>query len=299
MEKRYFKSDLAKECVPKEAESLQGVRMESRTSCGFTIEAVKILTDEAAGKIGKPIGTYLTVDCGRIDFLGEDELETLARILCGELRGFAEKCCKKRVDPFFSVLLVGLGNSSLTADAIGPVTLRRLNATAHLQTQDPALYSALGCSSVTMLAPGVLGQSGMEAGKIVCALVKESKSDLVIAVDALAARDLERLATTVQLSDSGIIPGSGVGNHRWGLTEQTLGIPVLALGVPTVVSTSTLVWHTLAKAGIEEPDERVKSVLQSGNDFFVSLKECDQVTEQIAKLLSRAFSLAFLGALAE
>ncbi len=299
MEAQYWQSDLAKECVPKENGRLQGVEQSTRKSGDFLLDTVKICTGEAAAKIGKPVGNYLTVECGRIDLLGDGEREQLARILCGELRGFAEKCCKKRVDPSFSVLLVGLGNASLTADAIGPFTLRRLNATAHLQTQDPALYEALGCSSVAMLAPGVLGQSGIEAGKIVGSVVKESPPDLVIAIDALAARDLERLATTVQLSDVGIIPGSGVGNHRWELTEKSLGVPVLALGVPTVVATSTLVWHTLAKAGIGEPDERLQAVLNSGNDFFVSLKECDLVTEQIAAVLSRAFSLAFLGSLAE
>ena len=231
--------------------------------------------------------------------MGENERETLSRILCGELRGFSEKKVGKRVDPSFSVLLVGLGNASLTADAVGPFAVRRLNATAHLQTEDPALYSQLGCSAVFILTPGVLGQSGMEAGRIVHSVVNAVRPDLVIAIDALAARDLERLATTIQLSDAGIVPGSGVGNHRCGLTEETLGVPVLALGVPTVVSSSTLVWHTLAKAGIQTVGEPLESALQQGRDFFVSLKECDLVVEEIAKVLSRAFSLAFLGKLAE
>ena len=239
------------------------------------------------------------ISCERMDLLGEAEREALSRILCGELRGFSEKKVGKRVDPSFSVLLVGLGNASLTADAVGPFALRRLNATAHLQAEDPALYSRLGCSAVFMLTPGVLGQSGMEAGRIVRSVVQEIKPDLVVAIDALAARDLERLATTIQLSDAGIVPGSGVGNHRFGLTEETLGVPVLALGVPTVVSTSTLVWHTLAKAGIQNLGEQLESALQQGRDFFVSLKECDLVIEEIAKVLSRAFSLAFLGKLAE
>ena len=299
MENRYWQSDLAKECVPKDLEEDSGILQESRKSGIFFIETVRITTSGAARAVGKPIGTYLTVECGRADYLGAEERETLARILCGELRGLAEKNCRRRVDHTFSVLLVGLGNPSLTADAIGPLTLRRLNATAHLKKQDPELFAALGCCAVSMLSPGVLGQSGMEAGEIISAVVQKSRPDLVVAIDALAARDLERLATTIQLSDSGIVPGSGVGNHRCGLTRETLGVPVLAIGVPTVVASSTLVWHTLAKAGIKELDRRLEAVLQNGNDFFVSLKECDVVTEQVAMTLSRALSLAFLGNLEE
>ncbi len=299
MERRFLQSDLAKECIPEAAEQRKGIAQERRKSGPFLIDTVKILSEEGAKAVGKPMGHYLTIECGRIDFLGAEEREMLARILCGELCGFAERVCGRRVDSTFSVFLVGLGNASLTADAIGPGTLCRLNATAHLREQDPGLFHALGCCAVSMLAPGVLGQSGMEAGKIVRAVAKNCKPDLVIAIDALAARDLERLAATVQLSDTGIIPGSGVGNHREGLTEETLGVPVLALGVPTVVATSTLIWHTLAKAGIGEPDERLQTALRSGNDFFVSLKECDVVTEQMTKILSRALSLAFLGDLTD
>lgn len=299
MKERYWQSDLAKECIPDEAKSDGGIFQKTRKCGDFLIDTVQILNAEAAEKIGKPVGNYLTVECGRVDSLCDGDRETLARLLSGELRGFAEKACCRRVDPSFSVFLAGLGNAALTADAIGPFTLRRLNATAHLKVQEPALFADLNCCSVSMLAPGVLGQSGVEAGEIVRAVVRECKPDLVVAVDALAARDLERLASTVQLSDTGIIPGSGIGNRRCGLTQETLGVPVLALGVPTVISTSTLVWHTLAKAGIGEPDKRLQSFLQNGSGFFVSLKECDVVTEQISLILSRALSLAFLGKLAE
>ncbi|MBE6530358.1 MAG: GPR endopeptidase [Ruminococcaceae bacterium] len=299
MKERYWQSDLAKECIPDTGKIDQGILQKTRKCGDFLIDTVQVLTPEAAQSIGKPIGNYLTIECGRADHLCDEDRETLARLLSGELRGFAERVCRRSVDSSFSVFLVGLGNASLTADAIGPFTLRRLNATAHLKEHDPMLFSDLECCSVSMLAPGVLGQSGMEAGEIIRAVVRECKPDLIVAIDALAARDLERLASTVQLSDSGIIPGSGIGNHRSGLTKETIGVPVLALGVPTVVSTSTLVWHTLAKAGAGEPDERMRSLLQSGGDFFVSLKECDTVTEQISIIFSRAISLAFLGRLAE
>lgn len=290
-----LRSDLARENLPKDAENLQGIHQSRHESAGFSVETIRVTTPEASERIGKPIGTYLTLDCGRADRMDRDARERLAHVLSGELRGLAENVCGKRPDADFSILIVGLGNLSLTADAIGPLTVQHLSATAHLRQYDPELYRELGCCSVSLIAPGVLGQSGIEAGEMVRAVADRIHPDLIVAIDALAARDLERLATTVQLSDSGIIPGSGVGNRRFAITRETLGIPVLALGVPTVVGSSTLVYDALASAGIEDPDEKLRTVLETGKNFFVSLKESDVVTERVCAVFSRALSLAFLG----
>ena len=290
-----LRSDLARENLPKDTENLQGIHQSRHESGGFSVETIRVTTPEASERIGKPIGTYLTLDCGRADRMDRDARERLAHVLSGELRGLAENVCGKRPDADFSILIVGLGNLSLTADAIGPLTVQHLSATAHLRQYDPELYRELGCCSVSLIAPGVLGQSGIEAGEMVRAVADRIHPDLIVAIDALAARDLERLATTVQLSDSGIIPGSGVGNRRFAITRETLGIPVLALGVPTVVGSSTLVYDALASAGIGDPDEKLRTVLETGKNFFVSLKESDVVTERVCAVFSRALSLAFLG----
>lgn len=295
----YLQSDLAKECLPESRTRFAGMEETTRKIGNFTRTCVQIKSEEAAKEIGKPMGSYLTLESERFDLLGREEQELLSHILCGEIRGFTERVCGKRPDASFSVLIVGLGNPALTADAVGPLTLQNISATAHLKTRDPELYQTLNCCAVSTMTPGVLGQSGMEAGEVVCAVAKRIKPDLVIAVDALAARDMERLATTVQLSDTGMIPGSGVGNHRMGITKETLGIPVLALGVPTVVSSSTLVYHSLAKAGVSEPNLQLKRLLETGADYFVSLKECDQIIQKISLIFARALSLAFLGILAD
>lgn len=289
-----LRSDLAKESLTENGESIPGIRQKERKIGGFTVHHIRVCDSDAAKQIGKPIGQYLTVDCGRPDRMDAETRERLSRVLAGEVRGLTETTCKKPPNQDLSVLIVGLGNASLTADAIGPLTVRRLSATAHLKTADPELFRALDCSAVSLIAPGVLGQSGIEAGTTVKAVVKEIAPDIVIAIDALVARDLERLAATVQISDVGIVPGSGVGNHRAGLTREALGVPVLAMGVPTVVGSSTLVYDALARAGIHDPSEKLREVLENGGGFFVSLKESDYITDQVCAILSRALSLAFL-----
>ncbi len=291
----YTGTDLASESLAEGEDLPAGIRRSEHQSGGFTVQTIRVCNRSAAEQIGKPIGTYLTLDCGRTDRLDADGRERLAHVLSGELRGLCEAACGKRPDPELNLLIVGLGNASLTADAIGPLTVRRLTATAHLRACDPDLYRKLGCCSVSILAAGVLGQSGIEAGTLVKTVVREISPDAVLAIDALAARDLERLASTVQLSDAGIVPGSGVGNRRSELTRDALGVPVLALGIPTVVGSSTLVWDALARAGIREPSPELRDVLNNGKDFFVSLKESDAVTEQTCAIFARAVSLAFLG----
>lgn len=295
MKEEYLRTDLAREVLPENNETIPGIRESEHESGGFSVHCVRVCDADAAERIGKPIGTYLTVDCGRADRMDAETRERLSRVLSGELRGMTEAVCGKRADAQLSVLIIGLGNASLTADAIGPTTVRRMTATAHLPNADPKLYRSLGCSAVSLLAPGVLGQSGIETGVMVEAVSREVSPDLIIVIDALVARDLERLASTVQLSDTGIVPGSGVGNHRRALTREHLGVPVLALGVPTVVGSSTLVYDALACAGIGEPSPKLREVLENGKNFFVSLKESDLVTEQVGAILSRALSLAFLG----
>ena len=292
-----FTTDLARETLAAFRGSVRGIRESEHESGGFTVHAVRVANEEAAKRIGKPKGTYLTVYHERADRLARAARERLARVLSGELLGLAEQATEKRPDGRFSVLIAGLGNASLTADAVGPLTVRRLPATAHLRRMEPDLYRSLGCCAVTLVSPGVLAQSGMEAGEIIRATVARVAPDLVVAVDALAAREPERLAATVQLSDSGIIPGSGVGNRRMAITRETVGAPVLALGVPTVVGTATLVRDALGKAGIGELGPELRAVLENGGDLFVSLRESDAVTEAVAGVFSRALSLAFLGGL--
>ena len=288
----YARSDLACENVS-EAELPSGVDWRRDRMGDFVISRLRIVTQKAAEQLGKPCGNYVTVECGRLTSVSEDAAEHLAYLLAEELREMATRLTGKAPDAEFSVFVAGLGNVELTADAIGPKTVRLLTATRHLREHDGGLYHQLGCSSLSALAPGVLGQTGIETLELLRGAVRYVHPDVVLVIDALAARSCERLAATIQISDTGISPGSGVGNHRSAITKESLGVPVIALGVPTVVNSSTLVYDALEEAGIEEIDDSLRRVLENGKSFFVSPKESDVITHEAAKLFSRTIGLAF------
>ncbi len=237
----------------------------------------------------------VTVAIGRITARGEGALEPLADLLAEELRRMAERLMGRPAGPACKVLAVGLGNAHMTPDAIGPHTIRRLTATRHLRDYDEALFASLGCCELSALAPGVMGQTGVESGELVKCAAELVKPDLLVAVDALAARSCERLASTIQFSDGGISPGAGVGNHRIAITKETMGCPVLAVGVPTVVDSSTLVWDALTRAGMEEDSlpAELHDVLEEGRSFVVSPRDCDQMVELTCRLLAMALNRVF------
>ncbi len=240
-------------------------------------------------------GRFVTVACGRITARGEGELPALSDLLSRELSAMAAEMLGRAVTRGTRVLVVGLGNADMTPDAIGPGTVRRMTVTRHLRMYDEALFASLDCCELSALMPGVMGQTGLESSELCRAAAELLHPELVVAVDALAARSCERLASTVQLSDRGIAPGSGIGNHRAAIDESTMGCPVMGVGVPTVVDSSTLVLDALTRAGMD-PDtlpEDLVTVLESGRSFIVSPRDSDRMVELTCRLLSRALDMAF------
>lgn len=289
----YSRTDLACEQLAERKNKIDGCTEDVRSVGLFRIHTLTIKTEDACKSIGRSRGTYLTVECGRFTELENEDVTLLVRLLAGELRGMAERLSKKRADDQMSVLVAGLGNALLTADAIGPQTVERLKVTRHLKAYNEALYRSLKCCELSAIAPGVLGQTGIETLEIIKGVIKTVQPDIVIIIDSLAARSCERLASTVQITDTGITPGSGVGNHRLEISQKTIGAPVIAVGVPTVVDSSTLVYDALARAGIDRIDERLEKVLETGKSFFVSPKDSDMVTDRTAEILSCAINVAF------
>ncbi len=240
-------------------------------------------------------GHFVTLSCGRITERSEEELPQLSALLAEELSVMAEVLLKRRINAGARVFVIGLGNADMTPDAIGPGTVRRLTVTRHLRAFDEALFRSLGCCELSALAPGVMGQTGLESSELCRAAAKLLQPELVVAVDALAARSCERLASTFQLSDRGISPGSGIGNRRVAIDESTMGCPVMGLGVPTVVDSSTLVLDVLSRAGMDAdalPGE-LAEVLESGRSFIVSPRDSDRMVELSCRLLARALDAAF------
>ncbi len=240
-------------------------------------------------------GHSVTMAPGRITDRGEGDLPALAALLSRELSRMARALVGRPPDASLRVLVVGLGNADMTPDAIGPGTVRRLTVTRHLRAYDEDLFAALGCCELSALAPGVLGQTGMESGEVVKGAVELVAPDLLVAVDALAARSCERLSSTVQLSDTGISPGAGIGNRRMAIDEATMGCPVLGLGVPTVVDSATLVLDALERAGMaaDPLPPALTEVLSGGRSFIVSPRDCDRMVELTCMLLARALDLSF------
>ena len=239
-------------------------------------------------------GRYVTLSCGSLTGREED-LEPLARLLADEISALASVMLGRAVDSSLRVLVAGLGNDRITPDAVGPGTAARLSVTRHLKVCRGELYQALGCCELSALTPGVLGRTGVEAADLVRQTAAGIHAQLVVAVDALAARSCRRLASTIQLSDQGISPGAGIGNMRAAINRETIGCPVLALGVPTVVDSATLVLDALEQAGLsgDAVDPTLRHVLETGRSFVVSPTDSDRVVELTCRLLARALDMAF------
>jgi len=293
----YTRSDLACEEMPRG--ECEGTETTERRVGEFRILRMRILSESAERRLGRARGSYVTFECGRLEKLSAESSRMLVHLLAGEIRGLARRVSGRAVDAHFGVFVAGLGNAELTADAIGPETVRRLTATRHLKEHAAGLYRDAGCAALSALAPGVLGQTGIETAEILRGTVRAVRPDVVLVVDSLAARSCSRLASTVQLSDTGIAPGSGVGNHRAAINERTLGVPVIAIGVPTVVHSATLVYDALDAAGMDPMSDALRHVLENGNGFFVSPKESDLISEGVSSLLADAIDRAFVGAFAE
>ena len=292
---KYTRTDLACEKISDVAFSADDLEKicQREMKNGFEIIRLAVAEDVHSTLLSKPKGNYVTIHCGAVWHLGEEELENLEQLLSCELRKMCYALCGQFPNKDFSVLVAGLGNEDITADAIGPQAIRKLTATRHLRKLDSALYDTVGRCEISALFTGVLGQTGMETVELVRGAVENVRPHLVVAVDALAARSSERLAATVQLCDCGIAPGSGVGNQRKAISKETIGVPVISVGVPTVVESSTLVWDVLANAGIRQVSGELKRVLENGKSFFVTPKESDVITSCVSRLLATAIDRAF------
>ena len=254
---------------------------------------VKIKTENGARAMGRPQGIYITLEAPNMSVPDED----YHREISAELSRHLKKLLPVKED--MKVLVVGLGNREITPDALGPDVVSNLRITRHIIKE----YGVQGMGeehahSVSGIAPGVMAQTGMETMEIIRGVIEETQPDVVIAVDALAARSIRRLNRTIQITDTGIHPGSGVGNHRTGLTEETLGVKVIGIGVPTVVDGATIVHDAMAHLldTLEETEKKEfleEMIAPSLHSMFVTPKDVDETIKRLAYTISEGLNMTF------
>ena len=297
-EKQFPRTDLAvelKEDVLPGRKRIKGVHFdEKKKKNDIKVTTVVIEDDNAVKLMHKPIGTYITIETNNLDEDIDDVRENLVKEIATNInkvsKGFKNK----------SVLIVGLGNKDITPDKLGPMVVDNLYVTRHLFLNKEVCFEEYRnkIPIVSALAPGVMAQTGMETSEIIASVVNKTKPDLVIAIDALAARSLNRLINTVQIADTGISPGSGVGNHRNAITKETIGVPVVAIGVPTVVDATTIVKDTMTKylKAWDFENEEINAFvnemeIESGEGLIVTPKNIDDQIKLVSFAVAEAINM--------
>lgn len=248
----------------KEEKDIDGIEAIEENENGIKVTTVKVKNEDGAKKIGKPQGNYITIDIPNFTAYDGDTMDDVSKVLAEILGRLVN------IDTEKTALVVGLGNRKVTPDALGPKVTEKIMVTRHLQTVMPEAIDD-SVRPVCSIAPGVLGITGIETSEIIKAVVDKVKPDLIICIDALAARRIERVNTTIQIGDTGIAPGAGVGNNRMKINEESLGVKVIAIGVPTVVDAVTI-----ANDSIDLVIDSLISGTSNGNEFYKMLKSLDK-----------------------
>ncbi len=287
---KYVTTDLVCESGTICAERYKSAKYERRYEGGAVVEVLTVRDSEGEAETGRRIGRYVTISkdglksphapsddvCDAI----KNELSRMIADVIGE-GALADS----------TVLVAGLGNRFIAPDALGAKCADKVTATRHLKSVFEG-FGSLGCPRIATLDPGVLSQTGIESFDIIKGAAERIDPDVVIVIDAMAARSTSRLATTVQISDSGLSPGGGVGNKRPAIDRESIGRPVISIGSPTVVSSSTLIVDALGAAGEEDISPELEEILDNGKDFFVSLNDSDLVIEHLSDVISKAINIA-------
>lgn len=285
-------TDLACERYRADTKS-EGIGYEQTEIGNITVGELFVDNEKEAKAQGIPVGRYTTLFFESLSNMQESEQEEVSAVLAEKLKEYSLRITQKPSLRDVSVLIVGLGNRYITADAVGPLTVKYVTATRHIASEAPELFKSYFGSKISVISPGVMSQTGIESSEIVESVCKKLAPDLVVAIDSLASRSCDRLATTIQLCNTGITPGSGIGNSRETLNLKRLGVPVIAIGVPTVVESSTLVYDAISKAELPSFSQDLEKILKSGKSFFVSPKDSDVVTENSARVISSSINSVF------
>lgn len=276
-----FRTDLAVELTTGIASNLSGIKQTKTYHGNITIHSIEVLNDEASKLLAKPKGNYITIDVapfGESIVTNHDEISAISQSL------------KNLLPKQGLILIIGLGNKKITPDGIGPLTVEQILATRHISSELAKASGLDNLRCVAAIAPGVLGQTGIESSEIAHAIAKNINPAGIIVVDAFACNSIDRLGCTIQISDTGISPGSGVANHRKELSHATIGVPVISIGIPTVIDGLTLA-SDLYKNN-KNNGETEDLFDHKGSSMMVTPREIDLVVERGARVISLAINQA-------
>lgn len=278
---REIRTDLIYETVMDRGDSaFNGITSKDISYSGLKVNRIEVNSNEAAKKIGRKVGKYATVFCPK---LGDAD---------GEILLDMTECISRQIEYLSpienkTVLVAGLGNTGITPDALGPLTVGNIIVSRHIKQNMYDTFKSLNLGEVAAIAPGVLGQTGVESADIIKAVAEKIKPDVIIVIDSLMAGKVSRLAKTVQLSDTGITPGSGIGNHRFEIYKETMGIPVISIGIPMVIDAGTLAYDLI------DDTEKVQSALAPFEEnLVVTPKFVDSIVEKAARVLGYSINKA-------
>lgn len=278
---------------------------EEKIDDNIKVSKVEIVNKNGEEALGKAMGNYITIDVKKLKIAGDEEIQKASEVVANELKEMINLHTEKQGE----ILVVGLGNIYVTPDALGPKVINEVDVTRHLIKYLPQ-YVEEGTRPVSAIAPGVLGTTGIETVEILKGIVENTKPKLIIVIDALASRSIDRISSTIQISDTGIVPGAGVGNTRQEISESSLGIPVISLGIPTVVELATLVSDGidifidrlqekaesndyLNQLQKEDKYEEVKEALNVGEyNMIVTPKEIDDLIENMKDIVARGINFS-------
>lgn len=282
-----FRTDIAEEIRDEKMKGyskdhkgeIDGIAYKQKAVDGIRVTEIKVISPKGERAIGKPMGTYITVDTSGIWRHSDKGFAACTEVIARKLSDLIP-CAD-------TVLAVGLGNLQITADALGPRTAEKIIATRHIKDKTPLLFSSLGLGNVAVLTPGVLAQTGIDAMAQIKAACREVKPSVVILVDSLASRSTDALNKTVQITDTGISPGSGVGNDRGEISEKTLGVPTVALGVPTIVDAATIIASAFEDARIPAA---AAAAMERCKGCYVCAKDQDRAVSELGRLIGFALN---------
>lgn len=286
---------------------IEGVSVDIKEMENYSVTKIDVMNESGAEKLNKPVGQYITIEVPSLDISDQDLKDEVSQVLAKEIKGMGHNDEKSKI------LIIGLGNWNVSPDALGPKVVERVLVTRqYFVTYDKESDETM--ANVAAMAPGVMGVTGIESMDIVKGIVDKIKPDLVIAVDALASRKMNRVSKTIQLTDTGISPGSGIGNKRTALNEESLGVPVIAIGIPTVVNAATIVNDTLdlilgslkeeAEVGVEfynlldqlTEDDRYSLITEVLNPFMantiVTPKDIDVTIDDLSIIIANGLNIA-------